>query len=76
MTLETMIENLSLQEKMTAMELIWRDLSAEPASFPSPEWHRVVIADRLASGSPAQGIPLNEARKAVHEAIDARRTAN
>jgi len=25
MTIESMIENLSLQEKLTAMELIWRD---------------------------------------------------
>jgi len=35
MTIETMVESLSLQEKMTAMELIWRELSAEPGSFPS-----------------------------------------
>ena len=76
MTLETMIENLSLQEKITGMELIWRDLSAESTSFPSPEWHGVVIADRLASASPVPGLPLNEARQAVQEAIDARRTAN
>ena len=76
MTLETMIENLSLQEKMTAMELIWRDLSAEPVSFTSPEWHGVVIADRLATPSPGRGLPLNEARQAVREAFNARGTPN
>ena len=76
MTLETMIESLSLQEKMTAMELIWRDLSAEPVSFSSPEWHGVVIADRLATPSPGPSLPLYEASQAVREAFNARRTPN
>ncbi|MFN0196814.1 MAG: addiction module protein [Planctomycetaceae bacterium] len=76
MTLETMIENLSLEEKLTALELIWRDLSAEPNSFPSPEWHGDVIADRLATPSPGQSLPLNEAKQIVIEAINARRTPN
>ncbi len=76
MTLETMIENLSLQEKMTALDLIWRDLSAVPASFPSPEWHGAVIAERLATPSQGQSLPLNEARRGVIEAIHGRRTPN
>ena len=74
MTIETMIESLSLQEKMTAMELIWRDLSAEPASFPSPEWHMAVITDRLANPDSGRSLSLNEARQTVQEALDARRT--
>ena len=74
MTLESMIENLSLQEKMTALELIWRDLSAELGSFPSPEWHGVVIADRVATPSSRQSLPLNEARQAVRNGLNARRT--
>ena len=76
MTLETMIENLSFQEKMTALELIWRDLSAEPVLFPSPAWHETVISDRLANPSSGPSLPLNDARQAVREAINARRTPN
>ena len=76
MTIETMIESLSLQEKMTAMELIWRDLSTEPGSFPSPEWHGVVIADRLANPVFGRSLTLDEARQTVQEAFDARRTPN
>jgi len=76
MTLETMIENLSFQEKMTALELIWRDLSAEPVLFPSPVWHEAVIADRLATPPSGQSLPLNQARQAVREALNARRTPN
>jgi len=76
MTIETMIESLSFQEKMTAMELIWRDLSAESASFPSPEWHGAVIADRLANPDSEGSLTLNEAKESVHEALNARRTQN
>jgi len=76
MTLETMIESLSLEEKMTAMELIWRDLSAAPDLFPSPAWHEAVIADRLATPPSGPSLPLIEARQLVREAIDARRTPN
>ena len=76
MTLETMIENLSFQEKMTALELIWRDLSAEPVLFPSPVSHEAVLADRLATPSSGQSLPLNEAKQAVRGALDARRTPN
>ena len=76
MTLETMIESLSFQEKMTALELIWRDLSAEPVLFPSPVWHESVIADRLANPPSGLSLPLNEARQVVREALNARRTSN
>jgi len=76
MTLETMIESLSFQEKMTALELIWRDLSVEPVLFPSPVWHEAVIADRLATPPSGQSLPLNQARQAVREALNARRTPN
>lgn len=74
MTIETMIESLTLQEKMAAMELIWRDLSAEPSSFPSPEWHGVVVADRLAKPAFAQNLTIEDARQTVREALDASRT--
>lgn len=76
MTLETIIEGLSFQEKIAAMELIWRELSAEPVSFPSPAWHEAVVADRLATPMSSDSVPLNKARQAVREAIDARRTPN
>jgi len=76
MTLETIIESLSFQEKLTALELIWRDLSPEPDLFPSPVWHEAVIADRLAAPPLGNSLPLNEARQAVREALNARRTRN
>ena len=49
MTLEETIGNLSHNEKLVAMELLWRDLSRRPADVPSPEWHGEVLAERIAA---------------------------
>jgi len=65
MSLEALIGNLSRDEKLAAMDLIWRDLTADPASFVSPQWHQRIIAERLEN--PAAGQPL---------AIDARRASD
>ena len=54
MTIEAFVEGLSRSDKLLAMELIWRDLSAD--SIDSPEWHNDVIEARLRS--PAHGISL------------------
>ena len=63
MTLETMIDTLSRDEKLAAMDLIWRDLAADSRSFASPvgEKHfpsshgRLVIAVLFALASSGGG---------------------
>jgi hypothetical protein len=37
---------MTLAEKLEAMELLWADLSRQPAALPSPEWHRDVLTER------------------------------
>ncbi len=74
MSLETMIGSLSRDEKLTAMDLIWQDLTSDPQSFVSPKWHERVVADRLKNPASGQALPLTEAKAEVKEAIDARRT--
>jgi hypothetical protein len=76
MTLETMIGSLSRDEKLAAMDLIWRDLAADPQSFVSPPWHERTIADRLNNPAPGKGLPLAEAKAELKDAIDARRTSS
>jgi hypothetical protein len=44
MTLKTMIGTLSRDEKLAAMDLIWRDLTADSQAFISPTWHEKVIS--------------------------------
>ena len=49
MTLEAMINNLTHDEKLVAMEMLWRDLSRRPSDVPSPDWHGEVLAERIAA---------------------------
>jgi hypothetical protein len=75
MTLETMIDGLSREEKLAAMDLIWRDLTSGPQPFVSPDWHERVIAARLANPVADKPLSLREAKAEVKEAVHARRTS-
>ncbi len=74
MTLEVMLSGLSHSEKLAAMDLLWRDLSSEPARYVSPEWHKRIIADRLANPAAGSPLPLSDAKAEVKERLNARRT--
>jgi hypothetical protein len=61
MSVEAFIESLSRSDKLVAMELIWRDLTADPSSVESPAWHDSVVHDRLANPLPDAPLGLKEA---------------
>jgi hypothetical protein len=42
------IEQMGLEERLQAMELLWASLTRTPEAVPSPDWHGEVLADRLA----------------------------
>jgi len=42
------ILNLSTEERMRLVELIWESLAANPAALPLGDGHRAVIDERLA----------------------------
>ncbi|MCL4788191.1 MAG: addiction module protein [Verrucomicrobia bacterium] len=42
------IEQMTLTERIKAMELLWRSITAEPASVVSPAWHGEVLQKRRA----------------------------
>lgn len=46
MSIELPLGTMTLAEKLEAMELLWADLSKEPAELPSPSWHRDVLNER------------------------------
>ncbi|MEO8498464.1 MAG: addiction module protein [Planctomycetota bacterium] len=68
MTLEAMLSGLSYNEKLVAMDLLWRDLSSEPARYVSPEWHERIIADRLANPAADKPLSLSDAKAEVQGA--------
>ena len=75
MSVEMMIASLTRDEKLAAMDLIWRDLATDAQSFASPDWHAKIIANRLENPSPGQALALVEAKAEIRDAIDARRAA-
>jgi len=42
------IKQMSLEERLQAMELLWDSISSEPDKVVSPGWHRVVLSERMA----------------------------
>tara|TARA_R110002094_G_scaffold46542_2_gene58246 strand:+ start:256 stop:474 length:219 start_codon:yes stop_codon:yes gene_type:complete len=42
------LDQMTTTEKLSVMESIWKDLSKDPDSYESPDWHREVLAERNA----------------------------
>ena len=40
------LEKMTLLDKMTAMELLWDDLSRNMKAYPSPKWHGEILKKR------------------------------
>lgn len=42
-------DQLSADEKLEYIQALWDHVSEHPEKVPVPEWHRQVVADRLAA---------------------------
>jgi hypothetical protein len=49
------IQQMSLEEQLQAMELIWASLSRTPNAVPSPDWHGDILAERMAKIERGEG---------------------
>ena len=49
------IERMSFAERLQAMELLWRSMSAEPDKLESPTWHKQILEKRLAKVEAGKG---------------------
>lgn len=74
MSIESILNGLTHSEKLDAMDLLWRDLSRDPAQYTSPEWHQQVLADRMSQPADGPKLPLTDAIDDVKERLNARRT--
>ena len=43
------LEQMSVEEKLRAMELLWDDLCSKAGAVSSPDWHEAVLAQREAA---------------------------
>ena len=41
------LKDMTLQEKLAAMESLWEDLVRTPEAIESPAWHKEVLDERL-----------------------------
>lgn len=63
------LDQMTVAEKLQAIEVLWADLSRNPEDIPSPPWHGEVLADRqrqIDEGR-AKFIPLDEFRQSIQE---------
>lgn len=64
------LDQMSVDEKLRALERLWEDLVRTPASVPSPTWHRDVLEareKRLADGR-ERSIPWEKAKEDIRSA--------
>lgn len=50
-------DTLSLEEQIDYVQSLWDHIAARPDKVPVPDWHRQILAERLANydASPAEG---------------------
>ncbi|MFO0913556.1 MAG: addiction module protein [Pirellulales bacterium] len=46
MAINLPLENMTLADKLEAMEALWADISRRPADLPSPDWHKDILDER------------------------------
>jgi hypothetical protein len=46
MSIDLPLAQMTLADKLLAMEALWEDLSRKPGELPSPAWHREVLHER------------------------------
>ena len=61
------LSEMTVAEKLQAMESIWTDLTSKPADVPSPSWHGDVLAER--SAAVARGDAVAEDWEAAKSSI-------
>lgn len=46
MSIDLPLDNMTLADKLAAMELLWADISRRPTDLPSPGWHKEILDER------------------------------
>ncbi len=46
MSIDLPLGKMTLADKLHTMELLWADISRQPAELPSPAWHRDILEER------------------------------
>jgi hypothetical protein len=65
------LEQMSVEDKLQAIEEIWADLAGTPESIPSPSWHGDVLRarEKRISEGRSHFLDIAQAKKAVREQL-------
>ena len=71
MDLALPLNEMTVAEKLRAIEILWDDLSRNPEDIPTPAWHEEVLAARqkLIDEGQAKFIPFEEFRERIEKEI-------
>jgi hypothetical protein len=69
MKISLKLDQMTTEEKLRAMELIWDDLCRNAPDFPSPEWHKDVLEkrDQLVKEGREEYIDWETAKKNIRD---------
>lgn len=74
MSIDSIVNGLTHDQKIQVMEMIWQDLILHSPGYSSPPWHAEVLAERLAHPSSEPRLTVDESRTEIMERLHARRT--
>lgn len=65
----TDIEQMSVEDRLRTMELLWASLICAPEAVPSPSWHETVLRERLAKIRRGEGrfLTLDELKSTLED---------
>lgn len=65
------LEQMSVEEKLQAIEEIWANLAVTPEEIPSPSWHLDVLRarEKRISEGKSHFMDIGEAKKVVREQL-------
>jgi hypothetical protein len=46
MAIELPVKQMTLEEKLRAMDMLWEDLRSDDKNIPVPQWHMDILAQR------------------------------
>jgi hypothetical protein len=71
MQLTIPLEQMSVEDKLQAIEEIWADLAGKPENMPSPSWHVDVLLarEKRISDGTSHFLDIAEAKEAVRRRI-------
>ena len=69
-------DDLSPDDQIAYVQLLWDRIVAKPDQVPVPDWHRQVIRQRMADqeASPLEGRPWEEVRDEIRNELNRRKS--